>query len=168
MTSRSEDCDENPAGARRPDTAVDCNVLCAAAHRARHGVVAGRPAHDGDRARGIAQPGHPQLIAADPIPGAVETPQSSAFREVTAAWLAKYVPHDTLLAIATRSYERAYSADELRQLLEFFHGPVGQRFVAGQREIFVTARASLDSILSAHRAEYQRELLGVMQRGTKP
>jgi hypothetical protein len=93
----------------------------------------------------------------------LETPLSRAVVEAVSAHVAKFLPPDSLVAMTARHYQRNFTEAQLRDLLAFYEGPTGMRFLEAQARIGVATKADADRVLSSHAAELQRALEAIVR-----
>jgi hypothetical protein len=104
----------------------------------------------------------------DDVGPADETPQQLrmrvAMKKIMVDHMAKVMPHDSLLALTVRSYEQVYTAEELRALVTFFSGALGQRYATGQHEASALTTTGARAAMRARQGELEAAIAAMMQR----
>jgi hypothetical protein len=93
----------------------------------------------------------------------LETPLSRALAGAVSAHVAKFLPRDSLIAMTARQYQVNFTEDQLRELLAFYEGPIGTRFLEVQGRVLVATKADADRVLSLHVADLQRAIEAIVR-----
>ena len=83
-------------------------------------------------------------------------PMMEPYRDVLRTWASKYLTWEVMGARLTRLYTETFTADELRQMLDFYHTPVGRKVAEMTPELTQRGAKIGAEIAQEHQAELEQ------------